>query len=136
MKKTTEIQVLQSLKGDTYFNQFFTSEMIDTMCDNIEKDFAIESGIGLVSKHDFDLLTADFNTLRNITTSEIKNLKDDKNTLIDTILKECDEECNLLLMAQVRSLIGLAGICLRKLKLGKPLTEEEIHFIEQSIQTT
>lgn len=42
MDKFTEIKVLRSLKGDTYFNQFFSSEDIDQMCKNIEDDFAIE----------------------------------------------------------------------------------------------
>lgn len=45
MDKQTEIKTLQSLKGDTYFNQFFTNEEIDTMCQNISNDFAIEYSI-------------------------------------------------------------------------------------------
>ena len=44
MDKQQEIKVLQSLKGDTYFNQFFSVQDIDRMCDNISNDFAIECG--------------------------------------------------------------------------------------------
>lgn len=43
MTKEKEIQILQSLKGDTYFAQKFGAD-IDTMCYNIENDFAIECG--------------------------------------------------------------------------------------------
>lgn len=45
MNKQEEIQVLQSLKGDTYFNQYFTNQDIDTMCENIRNDFGIECSI-------------------------------------------------------------------------------------------
>lgn len=43
MTKEKEIQILQSLKGDTYFAQMFGDD-IDKMCENISVDFAIESG--------------------------------------------------------------------------------------------
>ena len=43
MIKQEEIQVLQSLKGDTYFAQKFGSD-IDQMCENIKNDFPIEMG--------------------------------------------------------------------------------------------
>lgn len=43
MTTEKEIQILQSLKGDTYFAQKFGAD-IDTMCYNIENDFAIECG--------------------------------------------------------------------------------------------
>lgn len=36
MTKEKEIQILQSLKGDTYFSQKFGAD-IDTMCENIKK---------------------------------------------------------------------------------------------------
>lgn len=42
MDKQQEIKILQSLKGDTYFNQFFSNEDIDRMCLNISNDLAIE----------------------------------------------------------------------------------------------
>lgn len=44
MTKQDEIEVLQSLKGYTYFSQFFTSNDIDQMCQNIRNDFPIELG--------------------------------------------------------------------------------------------
>ena len=43
MTREAEITILQSLKGDTYFSQYFGAD-IDRMCYNIERDFAIECG--------------------------------------------------------------------------------------------
>lgn len=43
MTKEKEIQILQSLKGDTYFAQMFGDD-IDRMCENISMDIAIECG--------------------------------------------------------------------------------------------
>lgn len=50
MTKQEEIDILQSLKGDTYFAQFFGSRDIDQMCQNINNDFAIEGGCGFIQK--------------------------------------------------------------------------------------
>lgn len=50
MTKQEEIDILQSLKGDTYFAQFFGSKDIDQMCQNINNDFAIEGGCGFSQK--------------------------------------------------------------------------------------
>lgn len=50
MTKQEEIDILQSLKGDTYFAQFFGSKDIDQMCQNISNDFAIEGGCGFSQK--------------------------------------------------------------------------------------
>lgn len=43
MDKETEIKTLQSLKGDTYFAQYFSNKDIDQMCSNIKDDIGIES---------------------------------------------------------------------------------------------
>lgn len=43
MTKQEEINILQSLKGDTYFAQMFGDD-IDKMCENISMDFGIEAG--------------------------------------------------------------------------------------------
>ncbi len=42
MDKKQEIEILQSLKGDTYFADFFGSHDIDQMCENIKNDFGLE----------------------------------------------------------------------------------------------
>lgn len=45
MEKVKEIELLQSLKGDTYFAQFFGNNQIDAMCKNIKNDYPIELGL-------------------------------------------------------------------------------------------
>lgn len=42
MDKQQEIKILQSLKIETYFEQFFCGADIDKMCENIRNDFPIE----------------------------------------------------------------------------------------------
>lgn len=44
MTKQEEIKTLQSLKGDTYFAQYFKDSDIDIMCENIRNDLPIEFG--------------------------------------------------------------------------------------------
>jgi hypothetical protein len=48
MEKIKEIELLQSLKGDTYFAQLFSDEQIDAMCLNIRNDYPIECGLNLL----------------------------------------------------------------------------------------
>lgn len=47
MEKVKEIELLQSLKGDTYFAQLFDDQQIDAMCENIKNDHPIELGLRL-----------------------------------------------------------------------------------------
>ena len=42
MDKKQEIEILQSLKGHTYFPDFFGNHDIDQMCENIKNDFGLE----------------------------------------------------------------------------------------------
>lgn len=51
MTRQEEIQVLQSLKCDTYFAQKFGSD-IDGMCENIKNDFPIELGCQFMQKEE------------------------------------------------------------------------------------
>jgi hypothetical protein len=66
MTKEKEIQILQSLKGDTYFAQMFGDD-IDRMCENISMDIAIECG-------------CKFNTKAEILQKELKDLKEKAKT--------------------------------------------------------
>lgn len=47
MTRQEEIDVLQSLKEDTYFAQVFKPDIIDAMCRNIENDFPLDCSIEL-----------------------------------------------------------------------------------------
>lgn len=61
MTKEKEIQILQSLKGDTYFAQMFGDD-IDRMCENISVDFPIESGCKFNAKA--EVLQKELNDLK------------------------------------------------------------------------
>lgn len=54
MTKEEEINHMMALKGckrgDTYFNQFFSSDDIEQMIQNIHDDFAIEMGCSFAKK--------------------------------------------------------------------------------------
>ena len=54
MTKEEEIKHLMALmgdkRGDTYFNQFFSSDDIEQMIQNIHDDFAIEMGCSFAKK--------------------------------------------------------------------------------------
>lgn len=49
MTKEKEIALLQELKGDTYFAQYFKND-IDTMCENIRRDYPIEFGTTVLAR--------------------------------------------------------------------------------------
>lgn len=49
MTKEKEIALLQELKGDTYFAQYFGND-IDTMCENIRRDYPIEFGTTVLAR--------------------------------------------------------------------------------------
>ena len=51
MTQQEEINILQSLKGDTYFAQKFGAD-IDQMCQNISNDFPIELGCQFMQKEE------------------------------------------------------------------------------------
>ena len=50
MEKKQEIEILQSLKGDTYFAEYFGGLDIDIMCANIKNDHPIELGCAFAKK--------------------------------------------------------------------------------------
>lgn len=77
MDKQQEIKILQSLKGDTYFNQFFSVEDIDRMCQNITNDFAIECGCDF--NHKSVVLSRSIDAIN-------KKYKEDNETRVKTII--------------------------------------------------
>lgn len=53
LSKEEEINILQSLKCDSYFHQFFSDADIDQMCENIRNDFQIQSGCSFMLNSGF-----------------------------------------------------------------------------------
>lgn len=119
MNKFNEIEVLQSLKGDTYFAQFF-GEDIDRMCANIKSDYPIEMG-------------CKFNEKAEALRGEIKNREEkarvEKKVTVEKILEygEPDEDSELYHYCE--SLCGRLFIIETKMRLGQEVTADEVYFL-------
>lgn len=121
MTKQEEIDILQSLKGDTYFAQFFGSKDIDQMCQNISNDFAIEGGCGFNQKAE---------TLERIN-SDLKKefqqkIHDLGMELIKILDKGFDEDAIYQL---VEGEVGIDAIIKFKRKEGLKLTNDELNYL-------
>lgn len=128
MEKTKEIELLQSLKGDTYFAQLFGDEQIDAMCENIRNDFPIECGLKLfqespVAKESVKLK------------SQIAQLQQVNETVAKTLLYKANEHLDDVLGDLAECLIGHNKCLVMKLRLVLPLNEDDrdelIKIIEQ-----
>lgn len=118
MTKQEEIDILQSLKGDTYFAQFFGSKDIDQMCQNINNDFAIEGGCGFNQKAEaLERINAD---LKKEIQQKIYDLGME---LIKDLDKGFDEDAIYQL---VKGEVGVDAIIKFKRKNDLELTDKEI----------
>ena len=121
MTKQEEIDILQSLKGDTYFAQFFGSKDIDLMCQNINNDFAIEGGCGFYQKAEaLERINAD---LKKEIQQKIYDLGME---LIKDLDKGFDEDAIYQL---VKGEVGVDAIIKFKRKNDLELTDKEIDYL-------
>lgn len=121
MTKQEEIDILQSLKGDTYFAQFFGSKDIDQMCQNINNDFAIEGGCGFNQKAEaLERINAD---LKKEIQQKIYDLG---MKLIKDLDKGFDEDAIYQL---VKGEVGVDAIIKFKRKNDLELTDKEIDYL-------
>lgn len=126
MTKQEEIDILQSLKGDTYFAQFFGSKDIDQMCQNISNDFAIEGGCEFYQKSEaLERINADLK-------KEIQQkIYDSGMELIKVLDKGFDEEAIYQL---VEGEVGIDAIIKFKRKNNLELTDKEIDYMVSKLQ--
>lgn len=121
MTKQEEIDILQSLKGDTYFAQFFGSKDIDQMCQNINNDFAIEGGCSFIQKAE---------TLERINADLKKEYKQKINDLGMEIIKILDRGFDEDAIYQlVEGEVGINAIIKFKFKNNLELTDKEIDYM-------
>lgn len=121
MTKQEEIDILQSLKGDTYFAQFFGSKDIDQMRQNINNDFAIEGGCGFNQKAEaLERINAD---LKKDIQQKIYDLGME---LIKDLDKGFDEDAIYQL---VKGEVGVNAIIKFKRKNDLELTDKEIDYL-------
>lgn len=132
MEKAKEIELLQSLKGDTYFAQLFGDEQIDAMCQNIRNDFPIECGLKLfqaspVARENVKLK------------SQVAQLQQVNETVAKTLLYKANEHLDDTLDDTLEDLaeclIGHNKCLIMKFRLVLPLNEDDrdelVKIIEQ-----
>lgn len=126
MDKETEIKTLQSLKGDTYFAQFFNSHDIDQMCENIKNDFCIELDCQFNQKaSQLERINADLK-------KEFEGIKYNWGmNFIKAIDCGCEEEDIYKL---VQDELGLDTIIKYKHKEGLELNDKEIEYLVSKLE--
>lgn len=123
MDKQTEIKTLQSLKGDTYFAQFFGDRDIDQMCQNISNDFAIEGGCTFAKKAE---------VLEKKLIEERKAADQDVLDFVEDMLTE--EAAGGVAINIATRKIGMDNTIKIKRKNNIALSEEEIDYLVSKIK--
>lgn len=122
MTKEEEINHLMALKGckrgDTYFNQFFSSDDIEQMIRNIHADFAIEMGCSFTKKAE---------ELEKKLHKEQKAHDQDMLDFVENLLVTEAQGGNSLRVA--REKIGMDNTIKIKRKNKIALSEEEIDYL-------
>ena len=118
MEKVKEIELLQSLKGDTYFAQLFGDEQIDAMCQNIRNDFPIECGLKLFQASPVARENAKLK-------SQVAQLLQVNETVAKTLLYKANEHLDDALGDLAECLIGHSKCLIMKLRLVLPLNEDD-----------
>lgn len=118
MEKAKEIELLQSLKGDTYFAQLFGDQRIDAMCENIKNDFPIELGLSLFEGSSVAKENAE---LRKQLTRHAKW----EESAAESILLKANEHMDDSLAYIAECLVGSKKCLDIKLRLALPLSGED-----------
>lgn len=118
MEKVKEIELLQSLKGDTYFAQLFSNGQIDAMCQNIRNDYPIECGLSLfqespVARENMKLK------------SQIAQLRQVDETVAKTLLIKANEYHDDVFEDLAECLVGHNRCLIIKLQSALPLSEDD-----------
>lgn len=134
MEKKEEIEILQSLKGDTYFNQFFTNDDIDMMCQNISNDFAIECGCSFTKAYENKV--SDLSKKLEVANEEIEQLhiiaQQDKEELAAKIIENMGEDDEGAYDA-IEEDLGIDFIIKTKHNADIELSEEEIDYLVRKL---
>lgn len=125
MTKQEEIKVLQSLKGDTYFAQKFGAD-IDTMCENIKNDFAIECGCTF--NRETEALRKEMENVKTAAKDMIINFA---HKIIVSLNKGNDTD--VMCYQAVEEIIGIEEIIKFKYSQNIELDESEIKYLVESL---
>ncbi len=120
MDKSKEIEILQSLKGDTYFQDFFGAHDIDQMCENIRNDFGLEYCCQFYKK------AAIFE--QKVKDAE-KKAKEDKQNFIRDIIDGFDGNVPMEIYDRLEAEVGILFIINWKRDQEYKLTDKEIDWL-------
>lgn len=118
MEKVKEIELLQSLKGDTYFAQLFDNEQIDAMCENIKNDYPIEFGLDLFKNTPATKANAELK-------KQLSNRAKREELAAEGIILKASEHLDESLEDIAEQLIGYKKCLAIKLRLALSLSEED-----------
>lgn len=118
MEKVKEIELLKSLKGDTYFAQLFDDKQIDAMCTNIRNDHPIEFGLSLFEGSSVAKENAELKAQLASCTKRIKYVA---TNLISKANEHSDDHLNKF----AEYLIGRKKCLIIKLRLALPLSGDD-----------
>lgn len=118
MEKVKEIELLQSLKGDTYFAQLFDDQQIDVMCENIKNDHPIELGLNLFEGS----LVAKENTELK---KQLACSQEREKTVAEDLLIKANDQSDGSLADLAEYLVGSKKCLATKLRLALYLSAED-----------
>lgn len=118
MEKVKEIELLQSLKGDTYFAQFFGDNQIDAMCENIKNDYPIELGLNFLENS--PIAKANEELRKRLTRCKAR-----EESVAEGIILKASEHLDESLEDLAEQLIGHKKCLATKLRLALSLSAED-----------
>ena len=120
MDKKQEIEILQSLKYDTYFSDCFGSHDIDQMCENIKNDFVLEYNCQFYQK-------------ASIFEQQVQEAKkksnEDKQNFVRGLIDDFDGSIPMQVYDRLVDAVGQLFIINFKREREYPLTEAEIDWL-------
>ena len=123
MTREQEIQILQSLKGDTYFAQKYGQD-IDQMCQNISNDFPIEFDCQFMAKE--KALQGQLKAQQAASKDRLLSFAHD----IILAMSGCDDE----IYQTVEGYIGKDEIIKFKHSQGIELNDDEIDYLVKKLK--
>lgn len=126
MTRQEEINVLQSLKGDTYFAMKFGLD-IDQMCENIRNDFPIDNDC-MFSKE----VSALKNDIKTIQKKSKEKIIDFAHKMLFALDKGNDTET--MAYQSIKDVIGIEEIIKYKHANNIELYEDEISYLVDKLE--
>jgi hypothetical protein len=121
MDKKKEIETLLSLKGDTYFNQYFSNADIDRMCINIKSDIGIECGCSFTERVE-DLETA------------LKELKERNVEILTDIIRASGDFMPDDAASAIEKAMGKFFLIKTKSRNNIALTPDEVTYLVDTLE--